>query len=207
MNDSSAFSESEAEVIQQARHLLDGGELWSADPYLVVRNGAEFPDRCLCCNGPAQGYRLRQTISWSPDRWRWLALVTDFLTYRLAANLIETRGRVGLPICPRHRSERRRAILGGWLGGLAGLAIIVIAAVLDTYQGIIAFGAALAVMSFYWGMSRAELVSPESIDANFVWLSGVSREFLATLPEWSAGPDPGPRRRTKKRRDRRRNQP
>jgi len=34
------------------------------------------------------------------------------------------------------------------------------------------------------GIARATLVGVERIDTDYIWIQGVSKEYLALLPEW-----------------------
>ena len=38
----------------------------------------EFPDRCIKCNAPAEGYRLKKTLIWHPRAWFFLILLHLF---------------------------------------------------------------------------------------------------------------------------------
>ena len=45
------------------QHGPDGG-LWRQGRWLMVRNGAVFPDRCVKCNVPVDGCRVKQKLTW-----------------------------------------------------------------------------------------------------------------------------------------------
>ncbi len=80
---------------------------------LVVRNGAELPDRCLKCNEPADGYRFSRSLSWHRPAWFILVLVSLWL-YFLVYFFVRWKAKVTVGLCPRHRAGGRgRSRLAG----------------------------------------------------------------------------------------------
>src|SRR6266446_5069294 len=44
--------------------IVPGGDVWQDRGLLVIRKGAVLPDRCVKCNAPAEGYRLKRNLAW-----------------------------------------------------------------------------------------------------------------------------------------------
>jgi len=97
---------------------MPAGQVALSQDWLRSENGvavapmnAPWPDRCVKCNAPAEGYRLKQSLYWHPA-WLYILILPGVLIYAVAALVIRKSyvGHVGL--CPTHRS-RRRWVLGG----------------------------------------------------------------------------------------------
>ena len=165
-------------------HLAVEEGLWADGKILVVRKGSPFPDRCLRCNAPAEGYRLKRTLSWHPAGW-YLLVIFNILIYIIVAMCVRWTAKVALPFCPKHRSQRRRAIIAGWIGGLVGIAGAIYWVGHPEYPGLLSGGILLAVVSILYGAIRSQLVVPQAIDKHFARLQKVGPEFLATVPPWN----------------------
>src|SRR5688572_14293637 len=48
---------------------LGVGEMWRKGRLLIFHSETSFPDRCIRCNAPADGYRLKAQLYWVPT-WR-----------------------------------------------------------------------------------------------------------------------------------------
>ena len=185
MNEFNPYAPPEAEIVPRNLVLSGKSDLWRDDNLLVIRKGAELPDRCLKCDEPAEGYRLRRSLSWHPPGWYLLILVTLIL-YIIVALCVRWTAKIAAPFCPRHRAQRRNAILFGWLGALAGIGLIIFGVSSPDYAVSILVGVGLFLLSLIFGVVFSQLLVPKRIDANFIWLKKVGPKFLADLPEWQA---------------------
>ena len=187
MSDFNPYAAPKSEIMEQAHHLAEEGGLWRDGPLLVIRKGTELPDRCLKCNGPAEGYRLKRTLSWHRPAW-YLLVLFNLIIYVIVALCVRWTAKVAAPLCPRHRSKRRRAIAVGWLGSLAGIGLMVVGASVPIdgiiIGAVVVVGLVLFLASLIYGMATSQMVVPKRIDKNFVWLKKVSPDFLAALPDW-----------------------
>ena len=43
--------------------------VWRDGKIIVMSHDASFPDRCVKCNQPAAGYRLKRKLTWHPSGW------------------------------------------------------------------------------------------------------------------------------------------
>ena len=88
--------------------------VWRNGPYLVLRKtGYVLPDRCVICNQPANGRRLRFTLYDQPTVVQRLGLLicSGALLYLLIFFMFVTKVRVRLGFCELHRdyeAKRRR---------------------------------------------------------------------------------------------------
>ena len=153
------------------------GDLFRDGNLLVVRDGAPFPDRCVRCNEPAEGYRLKKTYYWHPPAWYFLILAS-ILIYAIAAMIVRKKATFAVSLCQRHRSRRTHLI------ALAiGIPVLVLVAWIAT--GNDAMGPIL-VIAILAGLVLAvvgtQLMTPKRIEDGYAYLKGAHPEFLARLP-------------------------
>lgn len=154
---------------------------------LVVPHGAQLPDRCVKCNAPAQGFRLRRRLTWLHPAYL-LLLFTGVVFYAIASAMASKSAEIQIGVCPKHRRQRLRAIVGGWTLGLCGAVLMPLLAISLQAGWIALVGLGMALVGMVGGIVVARLVRPSRIDDNQAWLSGVDREYLNELP---AGPPNG----------------
>jgi len=166
--------------------------MWREGKTLLMSKGAEFPDRCVKCNAPAEGYRLKRALSWHSPLLYLMIVFPGLLFYVIVALIVRKTASIRVPLCRRHRAARRRDIAIGWLGSLAGIAIFIgTLAVADSLSRSAAIGLAfggimLLLAAMIYGSLRARIVVPTRIDESMVWLKGIGAEFLAALPDAAA---------------------
>jgi hypothetical protein len=142
---------------------------------------AELPDRCVRCNAPANGDRLRRNLSWHPPAWYLLVLVSLWI-YIIVALCIRHKATIHVGICVDHRAKRRNGIIAAWVVFLAGVIAIVIGANNESLVGLIALGPLMILASLIMGLVFSNIVTPKKIDPNYVWLKKVNPEYLAQFP-------------------------
>lgn len=186
-----------------------GAGLWQDGEILVARSGAKFPDRCITCNAPAEGYRFKRTVRWLPPAYN-LMFIFIFIfcavifIYAIVAIFLAKTVRVEAGLCPTHRVRRRNAILVGWLmstlglvvliGGSAGASITPVGAtgsggglVVDRWHGgLMIVGSLLIPVGIVSGVVRSQVLVPKRIEKGIIWLRRIDRDFLAPLPTWYA---------------------
>ncbi len=151
---------------------------------LVIPHGAQLPDRCVKCNAPAQGFRLRRRLTWLHPAYL-LLLFAGLIVYAIASAIASKSVEVQIGVCPKHRQQRLRAIVGGWALGLSGAILMPWLAISLQVWWIALVGLGMVLVGTFGGILVARLVSPSRIDDSQAWLSGVDREYLNEL---SAGP-------------------
>jgi hypothetical protein len=185
MFDDNPYAAPKAEVLSPDRHLESPGEAWREGNMLVVRKGAELPDRCLKCNAPAEGFRFSRLLSWHRPIWFVLFLISPAI-YVLVYFLIRWRGRVTVGLCPRHREIRAWAIGLGWLAALVGLgSIFAISVIPDALIPLaILIGGTLMLAGLIGGVLGSQVLVTKRIDKHFIWLRNVSLLYLTQFPDW-----------------------
>lgn len=190
--DENPYAPPKADAVEDARHLNDYAEAWRDGKFLVVRNGADLRDRCLKCNAPAEGYRFSRRLSWHRPGWLILFVVNWFL-YLLVYFVVRWQARVTVGLCPVHRESRRQAILAGWLAAFVGFITILVGA--SWIDGLgpappsvgiaLLIGLLLILGGIIGGILGARVLVPVRINEHYVWLSKVSPQYLAELPDWN----------------------
>jgi len=160
-----------------AAPLTTTGELFRDGNLLVARDGAPFPDRCVRCNEPAEGYRLKRTYYWHPPGW-YLVIFAGVLIYAIAAVIVRKKATFAVSLCQRHR--RRRVLLVA-LG--IGIPVLALAAWIATGTDAMGWVLAIAIpVGVVLAVAGTQLMSPKRIEDGYAYLKGAHPEFLARLP-------------------------
>jgi hypothetical protein len=168
--------------------------VWRDGAFLVMSKGAELPDRCLRCNEPAEGWRLKRKLGWHPPLY-YALIIFNILIYAIVAMIVRKTAVVRVPLCARHRGRRRKMIAWGWALGLLG-PLAMIAGPLGSSNlgpglndGIsvasVVLGGLMLLVGLILAIVASQVASPEKIDKTHVWLQKVSPELLDSLPSWS----------------------
>ena len=197
-DDDNPYAAPKAEVLNKDAHLDAYNEAWRDGKTLVVRKEAELLDRCLKCAAPAEGYRDRfsRTVSWHRRIW-FLLLFIYWPLYLIAYFIVRHRARLTVALCPLHRRKRARAITVAWLCSIVGVGSMIVVMMMPVHETItdppppFAFFAGLLLffVGLVVGVNGSKVLVPKRIDRDFVWLSRVSPDYLATLPEWNGPGD------------------
>ncbi|MEO8434162.1 MAG: zinc finger Ran-binding domain-containing protein [Pyrinomonadaceae bacterium] len=158
------------------------GEVWHDRSILVFTRDAMLPDRCVKCNSFVDGSRLRKKLSWHHPAI-YLLILAGLLVYAIVAMVLSKRATVELGICEDHRRKRRYGMMIGWMLFLGGIMGAILGIAYD-YIGIMTIGFLLIPVGLVWLILAARFVNVKKIDDRFVWLKGINREYLATLPAW-----------------------
>jgi hypothetical protein len=163
----------------------DGG-LWQSGRLLVMRKDAKLPDRCVKSNEPTTRHLKRALIWHHPAVY--LALLANIIIYAILAICLQKKATIHIGLTDEWFWKRRRAILIGWGSVLLSISLFIVSLINVEYNG--AFGW-LILASVVWfltgttyGLMASRMVVATRIDDTFVWLKGVNRVFLATLPHW-----------------------
>jgi hypothetical protein len=161
------------------------GGVWRDGKTMVMAKGAYLPDRCVKCNAPANGLRLKRKLSWHHPLLYLLAFGA-MLFYLILAMALSKRVTVDFGICAEHL-RRRRTLMAIGLGLLvAGILIPIVAFTYD-YAGLGLLGILLAIFSVVWLILANRIVTVKKIDDYYLWLTGVNEQFLALFPTLPPG--------------------
>lgn len=158
------------------------GTVWRSGRQLVTLLNSTLPDRCVKCNAPAPGGRMKRKLSWHHPAL-YLTIFLGLLIYVILAVSVSKRATVIASLCAAHRSRRKRDILISW-------ALVIF--------GLVGFGTGIANESgwiglvggvaFFTGMIYAivttRMLAAKRIDKEHAWMTGCCPEFLADFPEW-----------------------
>ena len=156
--------------------------LWRAGTKIVTVSETTFPDRCIKCNAPANGYRLKRVLYWQHPAY-YLLLLCNLLILLIVVLIVRKKATLHIGVCEKHRAQRKQDLIIGWSGALGGIGMLIASAVAQS--GWLAFaGFVVMLFGLIWGGIRAPLVTASKITKENVWIRGAKREFLDTLPEW-----------------------
>lgn len=161
--------------------------LWRSGKYLVMHKDCQLPDRCVKCNKPAAGYRLKRNLTWHTP-WLYLLLVAAWLIYLIVAAIVSKKARIQIGLCDEHRGIRQRDIIITWIFVLSGIFSLGAGIVMKPGWVYALSGLGLLLVAIIYGVCRVPMVQPKRIDEQHVWLHGVSEEFMAELPEFTGRP-------------------
>ena len=149
---------------------------------LITTRYIELPDRCIKCNAPANGYRLRRTLHWH-DPLYYLIIFAGVLIYAVVALVVRKTARVHIGMCERHRNNRRMALYLSW--GMFLVSIVMFIMAISAENGIVALlGFFLLMAAGIYGAIGPRTIRATKIDEQFAWIRGVDREYLAQFPQW-----------------------
>jgi len=158
------------------------GGVWRDNSTLVMVKEAPLPDRCVKCNAPANGVRLRRRLAWhSPVLY--LLIFVAVLIYAILAAVLSKRATIYIGLCAEHFQGRRKKIAVGWIL-LAGGLISIIVGFAYEYPIIGLLGFAVFLFALVWLIMVSRVVTPKKIDDRLVWLNGINSAYLSQLPPW-----------------------
>ncbi|HEU6449668.1 MAG TPA: DUF4339 domain-containing protein [Verrucomicrobiae bacterium] len=168
--------------LQEGAAVPSKGNLWRLNKKLVARSETIFPDRCVKCNAPAGGFRLKRTLYWAHPAYL-LLILCNLLILLIVYLIVRKKAVVEIGLCEKHRIKRKRGIIIGWSSVALWIVLIGCAATWESgWTVLVAFLVLLG--GGITGGVMARTVAPTKIDKEYVWLNGVHRDFLADLPEW-----------------------
>ncbi|HSV33165.1 MAG TPA: zinc finger Ran-binding domain-containing protein [Pyrinomonadaceae bacterium] len=158
------------------------GGVWRDKSTLVMTKEATLPDRCVKCDAPANGLRLKKNLSWHHPIL-YLLVFGAALLYIIIAAVLSKRATVYLGLCAAHFQRRRKQLVAAWLLLLLGI-IIPVAAIAYDYPILALLGVVLFITAVVWLIVASRVVSVKKIDDRLVWLNGFNRDYLSQLPPW-----------------------
>jgi hypothetical protein len=160
-----------------------GVGIWRMGRQLVTRSETPFPDRCVKCNAPANGFTLKRVLYWQHPAY-YLLLLCNLLVLLVVILIVRKKAILHVGLCEHHRAQRNVALIVGWVGVLGGFGLLIAAMVFASGWTALA-GLVLLLVGAIYGAARGTVITAAKIDktAN-VWVKGVHQDFLDQLPEW-----------------------
>ena len=154
--------------------------IWRRKSVLIMTKQALLPERCIKCNAPTQR-TLKRNLRWHHPAL-YVLIVAGFLFYALLAMVLSKTATIHVGLCETHAAARRRDILITWLLVLLSFGTFYLAVATDTMEFFLVGVAGLLGAAIY-GIVKARVVAPQKIDDHYVWLTGISGDYLQQFPE------------------------
>lgn len=160
---------------------MPGRGVWQDRAKLVMSRDAELPPRCVKCNVPTH-LRLKRKLSWHHPAL-YLIILVALLIYLIVAMVVRKSATIEIGLCDEHLAKRRRNL---WITiGLVVVGVLGFALAIGFNDGsylLVGFLALIAALIY--GIVAVRVVAPARIDDQFVWLTGVNKQYLSELPQW-----------------------
>ena len=140
-----------------------------------------FPDRCVKCNAPANGFRLKRVLYWQHPAY-FLLLFCNLLVMLIVMLIVRKKAVLHIGLCKKHRKQRLIAIIACSIGMLGGLISIIAGAVMPSGIAVIV-GIVIFLAGAIWGVAKGRAIYATKIDKQNVWVGGAGKDFLDQLPE------------------------
>jgi len=190
MADINPYAAPQHDVVVHPPAVDPGGGVWRDGKLLVMHKQAVLPDRCVKCNQPAGGRRLKRSLSWHHPGY-FLAVLAGVWVYIIVALVVRHTAKIEIGMCEVHRRKRWQAIATSWLLVLVGiLAIFGGGSLIDSPANVLAWlgpwflfgGIALFVAGLIYAVTVVPPVAPQKIDKEYVWLKKVDPAYVAEFP-------------------------
>ncbi len=157
--------------------------IWRDGKFLVAASETVLPDRCIKCNAPARGIRMKKKFYWHPPAF-YLLICAGILIYAIVAMIVRKSSTIHMGICGEHKRRRRRSIAIAW--SAVGISLIlVIASAAAEIGGLALLGLLLFLGAIIFGIVTTQLVVPTRINnQGVIWLKGIPLEYLEGLPAY-----------------------
>lgn len=161
-----------------------GRGIWRKKKTLIVTPSTEFPDRCVKCNKPSEGFRKKVRLIYHPPY-----VILLFLFIGIFALLLGKKHQVEIGLCKACRKKRTTGILlgvssillffGGCFGGIG------VSQNAPTAGGFMMIGGIiLGVIVAIIGIIMSTLVRAKHIGPEYVKITGAGKPFLDSLQDF-----------------------
>lgn len=183
------YAAPQSEVVVDALLAEPGDGVWRDGAILVMRKEAVLPDRCVKCNQPAGGGRLKRSLAWHHPAWFFLILISLWI-YIIVALIVRHTAKIEIGLCEVHRRKRRNAIAVSWFLVLAGIGAFCAGLGLSGGFGptpwyapaSLVGGVVLFLAGLIYAVVAVPPVTPQKINKEFVWLKKVDPDYVAEFP-------------------------
>lgn len=153
--------------------------VWQDGAKLVMVKDAQLPDRCVKCNAFTER-KMKRNLTWHHPAL-YLLIIAGVLIYFIVAMILRQSATIYIGICDEHHARHRRNMIITAVLIVSSLLGFVIAIAMNEPMF-----ALLGILLFFggivFGVVGTRLVLPAKIDAQYVWLSGINKEYLSALP-------------------------
>ncbi len=165
------------------------GGLFRDGNRLVMHVNATLPTNICIKTSTKAEHVLKRSLSWHHPAV-FLVLFLNLLIYAIVAVVMSKKAKIVVGLSDEVYRRRKMFIIGSWFGIMAGAASIAIG--ISDIHGMGENGLALFLVGGFFGMiisaiaglMLARVVWPAKITDTHIYLNGVSKDFLAQLPDW-----------------------
>jgi hypothetical protein len=154
--------------------------VWRDGKLLVTIKDATLPSRCVKCNAPSIRH-FKRKVEWYP---RWVLVV--FLLIRIVGIILyfclRKRATIYIGLCEDHLNKRRFGMLVSGLVMMVGIFMFFSQMSSDPNFGLITLGLLLGLTGLCLLVTIYRTISATKIQEPYVWVKGVSQDFLNELP-------------------------
>jgi hypothetical protein len=160
--------------------------IYQQNGVLILHKLAILPDRCIKSNEPTTE-RLKRTLYWHHPAI-YLVILLNLIIYAVVAMAVRKSAVLQIPLSKEYKQRRIRNMLIAWGLVLLGILSMVIGIIIvDSnelgFLGFILFPILLLIGAL-WGIYGCRVIYAKKIDDHYVWVKGVSPEFLRDFPVW-----------------------
>ena len=155
--------------------------VWRSGRTMVMREDAELPDRCVKTNVPADGHQVQIRLGWHHPAL-YLLLLWGVIPYFIVAAFVRTSVTVRVGVSKDAFNSTRRWYIAFWLLVAGALGMCLAAIYLTSLLLWVVLALLVAAVVVY--LSGARIVWATRMGHGYVWIDGVNRDYLASLPEW-----------------------
>lgn len=150
---------------------------------LVFRKGAMMPSQCIKTNKQLNDQDgVQKKIYWNHPLIG-LTLFISPLIYIILALATRKQYEGFFPVCPEYNKKRKFHVFYGVLALIVGIVLFIVSAANEELILLMA-PATILVLGAIIFLFRKRLLIPIKITNDFVWMKGVHKDFLHTLPQW-----------------------
>jgi hypothetical protein len=183
MDDRNPYAPSPAsrDIVEQPSSAGTDIAAWRDGDVLITLVGAQLPQRCVKCNGPADHPTRTRKIYWHHPGV-YMLVVINVVIYAIVAAIVRRRAFVRAGLCVEHKKRGRITLLLVWSGALGGIVLMVFG--MASSWGIWGAlpGLLLILGSIFAALLFARIVYAKKIDKSHVYLRGCGNAFLDSLP-------------------------
>ncbi|HEV2693970.1 MAG TPA: DUF4339 domain-containing protein [Verrucomicrobiae bacterium] len=155
--------------------------LWRQGKKIVTVSETIFPDRCVKCNAPANGFRLKRVLYWQHPAY-FLLILCNLLVLLIVMLIVRKKAVLHIGLCERHQQQRKTAIAASVTGILGSIVLFCVAGVMSSGWPALA-GVVVLLIGVIWGIAKGRTIAATKIEKQTVWVRGAGPEFLDELPE------------------------
>ena len=191
------------------------GNVYCVGKLVRMDRAGSLPDRCVVCNGDANGERVSHAAYWTPPTTRWVMIAIPFvvlgagmvggsvegallfwpvvLLMVIANALVREKVTLDIGECRRHARTRTISYASAMASVLATIALVIVSLLAREYNDRIlsAMLAMIPLMAVFAGVQArigTRKVAVARLDDTHLWIKGCGKPFREALPPMPVEP-------------------